>query len=82
MRIFGRVPTGAIPLLSLYVFWIATGCGVIPKQYPVNQPFVFQTNIQVQGNFTNTEKNRLASRLKGQLDDSLRVRTVSKLLYS
>ncbi|MFM7671229.1 MAG: BamA/TamA family outer membrane protein [Bacteroidota bacterium] len=82
MRIFGRVRWEAATLLSLYVVCIGTGCGVIPKQYPINQPFVYQTNIQVQGNFTNTEKNRLSARLKGQLDDSLRVRPISKLFYS
>ncbi len=82
MRIFGRVLRENVRLLSLFGICIGTGCGVIPKQYPLDQPFVYQTNIQVQGNFTNTEKIRLASRLKGQLDDSLRVRTVSKLFYS
>jgi hypothetical protein len=65
-----------------FLILMATGCGVVPKKYPVNQPFVYQTNIQVQGNFTNTEKSRLASRLRGQLDDSLRARTIPKLLYN
>jgi outer membrane protein insertion porin family len=61
---------------------IFTGCGVIPKQYPINEPFVYQTNIQVQGNFTNSQKSQLSNRLRGQLDDSLRVRTIARLFYS
>ncbi|MEN9497665.1 MAG: hypothetical protein RL750_564, partial [Bacteroidota bacterium] len=82
MRIFGCASRVTGLLLFVHVLWTSTGCGVIPKQYPAEQPFVYQTNIHVQGNFTNTEKNQLASRLKGQLDDSLRVRTVSKMFYS
>lgn len=82
MRIFGRALLGIGAFLSSCLILIGTGCGVIPKKYPVNQPFVYQTNIQVQGNFTNTEKSRLTSRLRGQLDDSLRVRTIPKLLYN
>jgi len=82
MRFFGGELRERGLLISLAGIWIGVGCGVIPKQYPLGQPFVYQTNIQVNGNFTNTEKNRLSTRLRGQLDDSLRVRTVSKMLYS
>ena len=82
MKIFGPDTWRHSIWISLLAVCLGTGCGVIPKQYPPDTPFVFQTNIQVQGNFTNTEKNRLASRLKGQLDDSLRARPVSKMLYS
>jgi outer membrane protein assembly factor BamA len=56
-------------------------CGVVPKNYPANKPFVFKYNIEVQGNFTAEEKNQLKSRLANQLDDSIRVRAARKLLY-
>lgn len=82
MRIFGRDRYSICAFLVGCLILIGTGCGVVPKNYPINQPFVYQTNIQVRGNFTNTEKSRLTSRLRGQLDDSLRVRTVSKLFYN
>lgn len=82
MRDYGYQRRGANFLLYAICIWIFTGCGIVPKQYPVNQPFVYQTNIQVQGNFTNTEKTRLATRLRGQLDDSLRVRTIPKMFYN
>lgn len=55
---------------------------MIPKKYPVGRPFVFKTTIKVEGNLNRTEKELLQSKLKGQLDDSLRSRTVSKLFYS
>ena len=82
MKISGPETWSRSILISILAGCLGTGCGVIPKQYPPDTPFVFQTNIQVQGNFTNTEKNRLATRLKGQLDDSLRPRPVSKMFYS
>lgn len=57
-------------------------CTIIPKNYPKDKPFVFETKITVNGNFSNEEKEILESRLKGQLDDSMRSRSVSKLFYS
>jgi len=68
----------ALPvLLSFFV-----SCSVIPKNYPRDKPFVFETKINVNGNFSNEEKEILESRLKGQLDDSIRARSVSKLFFS
>jgi hypothetical protein len=63
----------AVALLGL------AACGVIPKNYPKDKPFVFKTTIKVNGNFTDEVREDLEDRLKGQLDDSLTVRSVSKL---
>lgn len=68
----------ALPVFILFI----TSCSVIPKNYPKDKPFVFETNITVNGNFSNEENEILSSRLKGQLDDSMRARSVSKLFYS
>lgn len=55
---------------------------VIVKKYQPGKPFVYQTNIKVNGNFSNEERDKLASRLKSQLDDSMRSRSVSKVFWS
>lgn len=68
-------------LVALPAILVAS-CGVIPKNYPAGKPFVFQTNINVNGNFSSNERETLESRLKAQLDDSMRARSVSKLFYS
>src|SRR5690349_19456071 len=60
---------------------ILSSCGVVPKNYPQKRPFVFKYNVTVVGNVPDTEKNELEARLPNQLDDSIRVRTVRKLLY-
>jgi|GEM_PF-3839498 len=72
-----------------YLYTLAAGCFIffissctIVKNYPQGKPFVYKTNINVIGNFTNEEKETLASRLKGQLDDSMRSRSVSKVAWS
>ena len=70
-----------LPALSVMITFFVS-CSVIPKNYPKGKPFVFETKITVNGNFTNEEKEILTSRLKGQLDDSMRARSVSKLFYS
>jgi outer membrane protein assembly factor BamA len=56
-------------------------CTII-KNYPSNKPFVYKTNIRVSGNFSNDSVELLQSRLKGQLDDSMKSRAVSKIFWS
>lgn len=57
-------------------------CAVIVKKYPPGKPFVYKTNISLIGNFSNDTAELLVSRLKGQLDDSMKARSVSKLFWS
>ncbi|NOT51727.1 MAG: BamA/TamA family outer membrane protein [Chitinophagaceae bacterium] len=58
-----------------------TSCNrVFVKNYPKNKPFVFQTNINLTGNLSKDTIEILQQRLKNQLDDSLKVRTVRKLI--
>lgn len=63
-----------------FILFMAS-CTIV-KNYPQGKPFVYKTNINVIGNFTNEEKETLESRLKGQLDDSMRSRSVSKVAWS
>ncbi len=60
---------------------VAASCTIV-KNYPPNQPFVYKTNINITGNIASDTADLIASRLKGQLDDSLRARSVSKVLWS
>ncbi|MCX6319742.1 MAG: BamA/TamA family outer membrane protein [Bacteroidetes bacterium] len=76
--------THTVAIFSLLIAFTLYSCKtpVIVKKYQPGKPFVFQTNINVIGNFTNEEKDKLASRLKSQLDDSMRSRAVSKVFWS
>src|SRR5512138_3766032 len=65
----------------LILLLIVASCGVIPKDYPRNKPFVWQTNIKIEGNLTKEEKSTLESQLRTKLDDSMRAKTVYKLFY-
>jgi hypothetical protein len=49
----------------------------VPRKYPSRRPFVFATNIRVEGNLKPSDKQDLTVRLSNQLDDSLRVQEVS-----
>jgi outer membrane protein assembly factor BamA len=60
---------------------IISSCNVVPRNYPTGKPFVYETNIRLEGNFSKEENARLVSQLKDQLHDSIRVRTAHKLLY-
>ena len=59
---------------------LLASCKVIPINYPIDKPFVFETNIKLEGNFTKEEKDALTSQLKNQLDDSLRAKTTYKFI--
>ena len=66
---------------SCLLILLLASCTIV-KNYPAGRPFVYKTNITVNGDFSSEEKARLSSRLKGQLDDSMVSRAVSKVFWS
>lgn len=71
-----------------YVFYLSAfaaclhffySCTTI-KGAPKNKPFVYQTNINIEGEYKTEEKKELRSQLTQQLDDSLRVKRERKVL--
>ncbi|MEO5593464.1 MAG: BamA/TamA family outer membrane protein [Chitinophagaceae bacterium] len=52
---------------------ITPGC-IVPRKYPPQKPFVYATNINIQGNLSTSEKADLKLKLENQLDDSLKIR--------
>src|SRR5215207_5027288 len=65
--------------LLLFAVVILTSCSTV-KNYPVRQPFVYKTNIEIEGKFSTDEKKQLQSQLDQQLHDSIRVREVQRLV--
>src|SRR5882757_6000886 len=70
--------------LSTVFILLLSSCGPFKKLtrphvtgYQYGKPFVYSTNIKVEGNIPASEKKDLALRLSNQLDDSLRVQIVS-----
>jgi outer membrane protein insertion porin family len=57
---------------------VAPGC-VVPKNYPHHTPFIFKTNINIQGNLSTDQKLVLQERLQNQLDDSLKTKEKTTL---
>ncbi|HEV7780377.1 MAG TPA: BamA/TamA family outer membrane protein [Chitinophagaceae bacterium] len=60
---------------------LASSCMIV-KNYPPNKPFVYKTNINITGNIASDTAELIQTRLKGQLDDSIRARSVSKIFWS
>ena len=66
--------------VNLYLFILITGLAatipgcIVPKKYQQQKPFVFSTNINIQGNLPGSEKADLKLKLENQLDDSLKIR--------
>lgn len=56
-------------------------CTIVKNPQP-GKPYVYKTNINLIGNFSNDEKKELQTRLKEQLHDSVQVRKVDKLLWN
>ena len=64
-----------------FLISLCTGCFTVTvKNYPVNKPFVHQTNIAVSGDFNPDERKELEAQLAQQLHDSVRVRAISKAI--
>jgi outer membrane protein assembly factor BamA len=74
-----QVTTSLFPSLSwiiLAVLMSVASC-TVPRKYQADKPFVFKTNIGVEGNIKVADKQDLELRLANQLDDSLKVRVIS-----
>jgi len=56
-----------------------SSCSVV-KDYPARRPFVYNTNIELQGKFTTDERKELTAQLREQLHDSIMVRRIEKLI--
>ncbi len=68
----------AVLLLSL----LFSSCAItFIRKAPKDKPFVYKTNIRVEGNVPGNEKRELEIRLNNQLDDSLRSRVRSYPLW-
>lgn len=68
-------PVFLLPVILVSLLFSCTTA----RKYPHNQPFVFATNVKVEGKGSKAEKSDLSSRLSNQLDDSLRTQVISIL---
>ena len=71
------MPAVVLPILLLSIF----SCRV-PKNYQRDKPFVYKTNIKVESDLPNDEKQDLIARLENQLDDSLQAKAVTDLRWA
>lgn len=60
------------------IFFIA--CTTI-KHAPPGKPFIYQTDIHIDGNYSTDERKTLSAQLEQQLHDSIRVRSQRKFLF-
>ncbi len=67
--------------VACFLIFLLASCTVV-KKYPRGKPFVYKTNINLVGDLSKSEKQLLNTRLKAQLEDSLRPPSVSKLFYN
>lgn len=58
---------------------LLSSCSVV-KNYPKNKPFVYETNIKIEGEFSTDDRKELTNQLQQQLHDSLQARRVQVLI--
>lgn len=63
----------------LFLIFLFASCSTI-NYYQPNKPFVYQTNIDVQGDLSTTQKKELMARLPDQLYDSVQPKRVQRLI--
>lgn len=70
-----------IPLVVLIL--LLNACSIeqrtVISNPPRNKPFVYETQLSVNGNINKDEKKRITNELNNYWDDSIRVRKVSQL---
>jgi outer membrane protein insertion porin family len=64
-------------LMGVALFFSA--CKTV-KNYPLNKPFVYETKVTLEGDFSAKEKKELIPQLEQQLADSVKTRWVNKFL--
>lgn len=81
MNVFAArsINTPIVFLLFAALLIFSSSCLVV-KNYPAKRPFVYQTNIELQGKFTTEERKELTNQLNDQLHDSIMVRTIDKFI--
>lgn len=71
--------TTLFPVLFAALLIFFSSCSVV-KDYPVRRPFVYNTNIELEGKFSKDERKELTDQLEEQLHDSIMVRRLDKLI--
>jgi len=63
-------------IVPAILFFALFSCRV-PEDFQQHKPFVFKTNIKVDGKMKNDQRQDLELRLESQLDDSLQAKTIT-----
>lgn len=77
------IPTASIRrllrlMLAGVLLLLAAGCQIV-KNYPTRQPFVYKTTFNLKTKLPQTERSDLLAKMENQLDDSLKVKWLTKL---
>ncbi len=75
MRFAVQKPPFLSVIILLSVLAMVSSCSVI-KNYPANTPFVYDNKLELTGDMSKDEKNRLTNELINYWDDSLKSRRV------
>ena len=81
MNVFAArpIPSTIVSFLAAALLLFSTSCSVV-KDYPAGRPFVYNTNIELQGKFSTEERKQITSQLNDQLHDSIMVRRIEKFI--
>src|SRR6476661_3850516 len=63
-----------------FALFLMQSCTTI-KDYPANRPFIYETNVKLEGKYTTDEKKQLTSQLEQQLHDSVQARREKKFIF-
>lgn len=66
-------------LTVVFCFFLFS-CSTV-RNFPKNRPFVYETEITLNGKFNTDERKDLLQKLQAQLHDSIKVRSVQKLVF-
>ncbi|MFL5789137.1 MAG: hypothetical protein ACJ748_13850, partial [Flavisolibacter sp.] len=73
------IRTFHLVVIAASTFFIFS-CSTV-KNYQANKPFVYETNITLNGKFNTDQRKQLADQLNQQLDDSIHIEKQQKLIF-
>ena len=75
-----KKPLRLLIYLTVVFCFFLFSCSTV-RNFPKNKPFVYKTEITLNGKFNTDERKDLLQKLQTQLHDSIRVRSVQKLVF-
>jgi outer membrane protein assembly factor BamA len=80
MYVIAAIPSRLLFVVSLAAIFFISSCTTV-RNYPVDRPFVYESTVEIEGQFKTDERKTLVNQMEQQLHDSVRARKVQRWVF-